>query len=481
MRLRILLSAVLVTALALPVIATATRFPDVPADHQYADAIRWASDPEEFNGNPLFRGFPDGNFGPDEELTESQFAKVVDRLFDTADRWTRAETAALLYHGFQGLRTTTTTQPVITETTTTTIQPQNHNPQLQVAIHTDRDDGLDRFIYIHWIRPGWESQKWKWRLHTNCKSNRDNRWQTTDNGWSNVWYDARRRCLTDNWQIEIEWENGKRFVSEPCVRRGDSWDCNTPSDWSSWADYSHIPPVVTYKNIEYHNGNGEYTTYILTLTSNRQFSDTMSFCGRKIGVRLEEGDNQFIVTCRSEQKNSQLYVWRTWEGIIRDISEDILEDILVSFPTDTGTAPQLNPQQLNPKIVVVTGTHPDHPDHPDDYEREWVRVDVLLGNSELARRTIVASTMENDGNLARKDPGGNLLSSVRGVFGLNVLFDGYTYTLEGYYNLGGNRRVYDSSRTGWNDMANNGAIMRIEVHEPGAATHYISLVLDEIL
>ena len=125
MKLRILISMVLVTALALPVIATATRFPDVPADHQYVDAIRWASDPEEFNGNPIFRGFPNGNFVPDEELTENQFVKVVDRLFDSADRWTRAETAALLYYGFQGLKsnplvtTTTTTQP----TTTTTTQP----------------------------------------------------------------------------------------------------------------------------------------------------------------------------------------------------------------------------------------------------------------------------------------------------------------------------------------------------------------------
>ena len=117
MKLRVLISMVLVTALALPVIAT-TRFPDVPTDHQHADAIRWASDPEEFNGNPLFRGFVDGSFGPDVELTEGQFTKVVDRLFDSVDRWTRAETAALLYHGFNGLRsttTTTTTHPVVIE------------------------------------------------------------------------------------------------------------------------------------------------------------------------------------------------------------------------------------------------------------------------------------------------------------------------------------------------------------------------------
>ena len=118
MKLRILISAVLVTALALPVIATTTKFPDVPDDHQHADAIRWASDPEVFNGNPLFRGFVDGNFGPDTELTEGQFTKVVDRLFDSVDRWTRAETAALLYHGLRNGTTTTTTSTTTAPATT---------------------------------------------------------------------------------------------------------------------------------------------------------------------------------------------------------------------------------------------------------------------------------------------------------------------------------------------------------------------------
>ena len=104
MKLRALFTALLALAVAAPVVATMDRFPDVPADHQYAEAIRWASDPEEFNGSPLFKGFPDGRFGPDDELTEEQFVKVVDRLFDAADRWTRAETAALLYQGFPALQ-----------------------------------------------------------------------------------------------------------------------------------------------------------------------------------------------------------------------------------------------------------------------------------------------------------------------------------------------------------------------------------------
>lgn len=119
MKLRFAFTALLAAVLAAPVIATVSRFPDVPTDHRHAEAIEWASDPENFNGSPLFKGFPDGRFGPDEELTEGQFSKVVERLFDTADRWTRAETAALLYRGLPALRADA--QPGTDATTTTTI------------------------------------------------------------------------------------------------------------------------------------------------------------------------------------------------------------------------------------------------------------------------------------------------------------------------------------------------------------------------
>lgn len=102
MKLRILLTASLVLALVAPVVATGW-FSDVPEDHQYVDAIRWTQEQE------LFRGYPDGRFGPDEELTEGQFSKVIDRLFDSADRWTRAETAEFLYHGYHGIREETPT------------------------------------------------------------------------------------------------------------------------------------------------------------------------------------------------------------------------------------------------------------------------------------------------------------------------------------------------------------------------------------
>ena len=68
-------------------------FPDVADDHPQAEAIQWAASED------LFRGFLDGNFRPDRELTEGQFNKVVKRLFDRYDSWTRAEAAAFLWRG----------------------------------------------------------------------------------------------------------------------------------------------------------------------------------------------------------------------------------------------------------------------------------------------------------------------------------------------------------------------------------------------
>ena len=116
-----LIVVVALIALAVPVIAQ-IRFPDVPADHERADAIRYA------NEQGFYRGFPDGSFRPDEELTESQFIKTAQRLYDEYDSWTRADWAQVLYAGVPSLRTTaatTTTTPVppVTTTTTTTTPP----------------------------------------------------------------------------------------------------------------------------------------------------------------------------------------------------------------------------------------------------------------------------------------------------------------------------------------------------------------------
>ena len=110
MKLRALFTTLLALIVALPVIAV--DWPDVPADHTYGESIRWASEGSNFvGGDPLFLGFPDGRFGPDEELTEGQFNKVVKRLYDSADQWTRGQTAALLHRGYPALRSHLTAGP----------------------------------------------------------------------------------------------------------------------------------------------------------------------------------------------------------------------------------------------------------------------------------------------------------------------------------------------------------------------------------
>ena len=97
MKFRILTGAVLCVALATPVVASADWFPDVPDTHPRIDAIRYARE------EGLMVGFPDGNLRPDVELTEGQFVKVAERLYDRYDVWTRADWSQVLYGGLPSL------------------------------------------------------------------------------------------------------------------------------------------------------------------------------------------------------------------------------------------------------------------------------------------------------------------------------------------------------------------------------------------
>lgn len=97
MKTRTIVGALLALALAAPVAATVGGFPDVPEDHPRAAAIRYAAERE------LFLGFPDGNLRPDAELTRTQFVKVSERLYDSADAWTRSDWAQVMYAGVPSL------------------------------------------------------------------------------------------------------------------------------------------------------------------------------------------------------------------------------------------------------------------------------------------------------------------------------------------------------------------------------------------
>lgn len=134
---RIAITAILAAALALPVIAQATRFPDVPATHfRQADIQAVAS-------RGWFIGKADGTYDPEGAITSGQMARVIGRRFPNG--MTRAEFASLLLVAnqwaqngkptFTGAPTTTTTRPAPTTTTTrpaptTTTRPTTTTTEL---------------------------------------------------------------------------------------------------------------------------------------------------------------------------------------------------------------------------------------------------------------------------------------------------------------------------------------------------------------
>ena len=114
MKLRTAVALILTTAVLAGGGAWAAEgwFPDVPDDHRRIDAIRYAKT------EGLFQGFPDGNLRPDDELSEGQFIKVAERLYDRYDVWTRADWAQVMYGGLPSL--TNTPPPATTAAPATT-------------------------------------------------------------------------------------------------------------------------------------------------------------------------------------------------------------------------------------------------------------------------------------------------------------------------------------------------------------------------
>ena len=99
MKPRVIIAAVAAAAAlgAGAVWAATSPFPDVPEDHPRAEAIRYAKD------EGLFLGFPDGNLRPDDELTEGQFIRTAERLYERREAWTRADWAQVLFSGLPSL------------------------------------------------------------------------------------------------------------------------------------------------------------------------------------------------------------------------------------------------------------------------------------------------------------------------------------------------------------------------------------------
>ena len=110
MKLRTLLTAVLVAAVATPAFAT-RLFHDVPGNHPYAHAIATA----EQDG--WFRGYSDGTFKPDQYISANELQTVILRKHP---RLTRAQAAAFVIAGEKAI---TGNPPLPASTTTTTAPP----------------------------------------------------------------------------------------------------------------------------------------------------------------------------------------------------------------------------------------------------------------------------------------------------------------------------------------------------------------------
>lgn len=212
MKTRTIITAVLVAAMAAPVVATSDLFTDVPADHPQEAAIRWVKD------HGLFEGYADRSFKPDRELSEEELQKVVNRLFGQYDNWTRADTAEFLYYGAQGVayRTTTTiptpTTAVPTSTTTTTM----------TGTPVTAED-WDRFSNPYWQEPkpempdievkvvdGWwtltvrnpTGNSYGWRLGGGYHVLRDPRREATED--NTIYIGSTDRIDATSWQTRVD-------------------------------------------------------------------------------------------------------------------------------------------------------------------------------------------------------------------------------------------------------------------------------------
>lgn len=636
---RTALTALLALAVALPVIAASMPFPDVPDDHPRRAAIQWAQN------EGLFKGYPDGNFQPDRELSEEQFRKVVDRLFEKYDAWTRADTAEFLYQGLTGYRratgsattapsgqtdcswpfgapfwtdqprkfkfpvkagceqafwvvvvsgnsgqrynleavyqetpnldwpadatgveiqvyrgdppvkvsrnlarrniatdipyttttsptTTTTRPPLVTclsrfplgqpywirigisfqypvtnndceetfyieiegkkhqigatdrrspviywgaswpesvkvalktnlgqfgwssishrgiassaPTTTTTTTPSWTIPtarpdrQLKVAYSIDTSDNFN----MRWVRPGWETQGWKWRLRTrdyNCGfTDGVGEWNIRK-PYSNLVHRFDGLCVrTSPWQIEIVWDNGKRYVSPACFLTRVSgfsrvWSCRG-YNVRGWPNYSNIPPTFSLASTAFHSEAEGITSFDVVVNLSRDYYAYMAVCGKKWSQSFSQGDNTIRVHCPTGG-TTRVELARSVNSDTRYLNEKI------AVPTGVK---ELGQQTLTPE-VRVTSTSPEG----TDLTLSQFSVEVIVGSSETARASTVTIYRNRAG--WGTDYDGNITRLLRTL----------TFATDRFVTESGNRMGYAPT-------------FYIQVNEPDAPTHHLT-------
>ena len=128
MKVRTILTALLVLAVAAPVVASIS-FPDVPASHPRAGDIHFVAE------KGWFQGYRDKHFRPDQRITSEEIAIVSQRAFP--DGLTRSEMASFLRGGFEAVGETTTTSTTTTvPAVVTTRDERNTQPPVTAPVAT---------------------------------------------------------------------------------------------------------------------------------------------------------------------------------------------------------------------------------------------------------------------------------------------------------------------------------------------------------
>ena len=341
--------------------------------------------------------------------------------------------------------------PAVPATTTTT-QPQTNLPQvktdrqLKVGFNLDDSDNFN----MKWVRAGWESVGWKWRLHSYDRrcghTNGVGDWDTSrvGKGYRNGIHLFEGLCVrTQPWQIEIVWDNGARFVSRVCslsrnpARSGGIWNCPLPFNWSSrtaWPNYHDIPPTLSLTGTEFHSDAGGITSFDVVINISRDYYFYMAVCGKKWGQRLAQGTNKIRVHCPTGE-NTRVELIKSRVDGARWLNE------VIAVPTGTK---ELGAATLTPE-VRVTSTSPEGTAR----ENSQFKVEVIVGNSETAQNSTATLYRNRDG--WGRDHDGNPTRLLRQL----------TFSTDRFLTESGNRIGY-------------APVFYIQVNEPGAPTHHLT-------
>ena len=72
-RMTAVIAALVIIVLGTGVVLASHQFPDVPDDHTFHSDIDWLVD------NEITTGYPNGNFGPEDNVTRGQMAAFLHR------------------------------------------------------------------------------------------------------------------------------------------------------------------------------------------------------------------------------------------------------------------------------------------------------------------------------------------------------------------------------------------------------------------